>query len=346
VTAALAVTGSGGAAGNVVFTVRAHAKTNCQLFSHGSATLVGAGTIRWAKGKQSTLLVTLKMPRQSPLTAQLTGSVTAGQFKGLPISATLALQADETMCVKQPHSRATLRFATGMAFVIGKAPPTTTTTGPGSSFGTASAKSETKGRDRLVLLSLVDVGSGCTDLGDNAGEVGDGVPLDDLFAVEAQDRESRLANAPSGRRDARRSRSPVAWGRNPQATIQHPANGPFRLLLRPGHLQMPVDSGTRCCWLSERRAECSSVPQRRAASERRARSDVASYQPDGSRRSVVFGSYAGGVDDLGGDAPVLGEAEGHDDFAGLIDVTKGTTPDEADQFRAKNRSGTRVHVSG
>ena len=122
-------TGTGGAAGNVAFTVRAHAKTNCQLLAHAAATtLVGAGTIKWTKGKQSTFLVTLKLPRQSPLDAQLTGSVTAGQFKGLPLSAALALQVDVRMCAAQPLSRATLRFANGTAFVVGKTPPTTTTT--------------------------------------------------------------------------------------------------------------------------------------------------------------------------------------------------------------------------
>lgn len=121
-------TGTGGAAGNVAFTVRAHARTNCQLLAHANATLVGAGTIKWTKGKQSTFLVTLKLPRQSPLDAQLTGSVTAGQFKGLPLSASLALQADVTMCAMQPLSRATLRFANGTTFVVGKTPPTTTTT--------------------------------------------------------------------------------------------------------------------------------------------------------------------------------------------------------------------------
>jgi hypothetical protein len=122
-------TGTGGAAANVAFTVRAHAKTNCQLLAHAAATtLVGAGTIKWTNGKQSTFLVTIKLLRQSPLNAQLTGSVTAGQFKGLPLSASLALQVDVRMCAAQPLSRATLRFANGTAFVVGKTPPTTTTT--------------------------------------------------------------------------------------------------------------------------------------------------------------------------------------------------------------------------
>jgi len=123
-------TGPGGTLGNVTLTVTSPTKTNCKFVASIGfpTTTSGTATIKWAKGQPSTIAVKLTWSKKS-LSPQLTGTVTAGQFKGLTASGTLTFIADVRMCVSAPLSKVTLRLPTGSNFVLSKpAPPTTTTT--------------------------------------------------------------------------------------------------------------------------------------------------------------------------------------------------------------------------
>jgi hypothetical protein len=133
-------TGSGGAIGNASLTVKSAVKTNCRSLSTSLRyTATGAGKINWTKGKPSTLALTFTFPRFA-LSPQVTGRVTAGQFKGLPVSASLVLDMFTGNCGSTPLSKMSIHFATGTAFVIGKPPPppptTTTYTLPPSTIMT------------------------------------------------------------------------------------------------------------------------------------------------------------------------------------------------------------------
>ena len=121
-------TGSGGAIGNASLTLKSPVKTNCQYLSNSLRyTATGTGKINWTKGKPSTLAVTFTFSRFS-LSPQVTGRVTAGQFQGLPVSASLVLNMFVGNCGSTPLSKMTIQFANGTAFVIGKPPPPPPTT--------------------------------------------------------------------------------------------------------------------------------------------------------------------------------------------------------------------------
>jgi hypothetical protein len=125
-------TGPAGLRGSLALTVTSPTTINCKIvaFSGFPKTTKGTGTIKWAKGKPSTLAVTLTWSKASSyLKPQLTGGVTAGQFKGLAASATLSLSPYRGNCVSTALSSMRVNLASGSRFVLTKPlPPTTTTT--------------------------------------------------------------------------------------------------------------------------------------------------------------------------------------------------------------------------
>ena len=121
-------TGSGGTIGNASFTVKSPVKTTCQYLSNSLRyTATGTGKINWTKGKPSTLGLAFTFSRFA-LTPRVTGRVTAGQFQGLPVSASLVLNMFTGNCGSTPLSKVTIQFANGTAFAIGKPPPPPPTT--------------------------------------------------------------------------------------------------------------------------------------------------------------------------------------------------------------------------
>lgn len=140
-------TGPAGPSGKIALTVTSPTTTNCRIaaFTGFPKTTKGTATITWAKGKPSTLAVTLTWPQRSSsgLSPQLTGTVTAGQFKGLIASATLRL-ALFGGCTSTPLSKASVSLALHSNFVLAKpAPPTTTTTMPPTTSTTSTSTTST-----------------------------------------------------------------------------------------------------------------------------------------------------------------------------------------------------------
>jgi hypothetical protein len=112
------------AGGFGVFTFKAKAKTaqNCRTLGEGSGlTAVGTGTIKWKKGKPSTLsALTFVVPQRSQsFTAKLTANVTKGQFAGKKLSATVFFAPANGSC--QPPNglaEATISLPRGTKMVI------------------------------------------------------------------------------------------------------------------------------------------------------------------------------------------------------------------------------------
>jgi hypothetical protein len=108
------------AGGFGAFSFKAKLKTaqNCQSLDGGYAAS-GTATIKWKKGKPSTIAITFTAIRKHSLTPTLTGKVTAGQFVGKKLSASIVFAPANNSC-RPPNglSQATMSLARGTKMVI------------------------------------------------------------------------------------------------------------------------------------------------------------------------------------------------------------------------------------
>jgi lysophospholipase L1-like esterase len=98
-------TGGGVTSGHMTFTSQKTAATNCTLFptTYGPSSkgIVGTETIKWNTGKSSTVAITIKL-LSSAGSSSLTGTVTAGLFKGSHQTGQSASMSPPGSCVSKP----------------------------------------------------------------------------------------------------------------------------------------------------------------------------------------------------------------------------------------------------
>jgi hypothetical protein len=99
-------TGPGGVDGKVTaIAAKANTLANCTTLGSGSPiTFTGTMTITWLKGKASTLSVMFVTPTRKFPDATLTGTVTAGQFRGLHANAPIVYTPLAGSCGANPWS--------------------------------------------------------------------------------------------------------------------------------------------------------------------------------------------------------------------------------------------------
>jgi hypothetical protein len=115
-------TGRGGLYGYLAFKARATKGRNCDSLYSLGLTAAGAGTIKWQKGKASTISVRLTIAKRSPNPVPVTfsGTVKAGQFVGKQFSAALRMPVADKSCLPgTPLSRVSISLQSGTKFKLG-----------------------------------------------------------------------------------------------------------------------------------------------------------------------------------------------------------------------------------
>src|SRR3954467_4676513 len=108
--------GPGGATGTVTLTAKTTKPGTCSTLASGSTTN-GTETIKWAKGAASTLKVKLISPKAST-NATVSGSVSAGQFKGMKTTASAGYTLPKGACSSKDLSSAAISLKKGTKLVI------------------------------------------------------------------------------------------------------------------------------------------------------------------------------------------------------------------------------------
>jgi hypothetical protein len=114
-------TGPGGLYGKLAFKAKATKAGNCTSLYNDGLTATGTGTIKWQKGKASTISVKLVLAKRAmnPLPISFTGTVKSGQFVGKLFTATLSLSISGRSCLQDPLSRTSMSLQKGTKFKLG-----------------------------------------------------------------------------------------------------------------------------------------------------------------------------------------------------------------------------------